>query len=46
MLVPSIPLSMHDCHGLVGVLAHSPVYAFVTVGALLSVGAVAELFRA
>ena len=38
LLVPAIPLSQHDCHGLIGVLAHSPLYAFMGLTAFLAVG--------
>ncbi len=36
LLVPSVPLSMHDCHGFVGFLAHSPLYAFFGITAVLA----------
>ena len=46
LLVPTIPLSMHDCHGFVGALAHSPLYAFIGVTAALPfVGMVAASRR-
>ncbi len=35
LLVPTISLSMHDCHGFVGALAHSPVYGFIALSAAL-----------
>ena len=38
LLIPSVPLFGHECHGFVGFLAHSPLYAFMAltpvVGAL------------
>ena len=46
LLIPSIPLSQHQCFGFVGFLAHSPLYGFLalTVG-LLATGLVVALRR-
>ena len=35
VLVPTVPLSGHTCHGLVGALAHSPLYAFQALTVVL-----------
>lgn len=43
--LPSIPLSMHECHGFVGFLAHSPLYAFLGVSVLLTAIAALALVR-
>ena len=45
LLVPAIPLSQHDCHGVVGALAHSPLYAFMGLTAFLAVGATVATLR-
>ena len=29
LLPAAVPLAGHDCHGLIGIAAHSPYYAFV-----------------
>ena len=45
LLVPTVPLSQHDCHGLIGVAAHSPLYAFVGLTAFLAVAASVRTLR-
>ena len=52
LLVPSVPLAQHQCFGFVGFLAHSPLYAFLTLtagfvafGAALSLRSAAAAFR-
>ena len=46
LLIPSIPLSQHQCFGFIGFLAHSPLYAFLALTAgLLAVGLVFALRR-
>lgn len=46
LLVPSIPLSDHTCHGFVGLLAHSPLYAFQGLTVVLVVHTVVSSGRA
>ena len=43
LLVATVPLANHDCHGLVGALAHSPFYAFVALTVGLCVGGLASV---
>ena len=45
LLVASMPLANHDCHGVVGALAHSPFYAFVALTASLCVAGLASVVR-
>ena len=45
LLVPSIPTFGHECHGFVGFLAHSPMYAFFALSALWLLLAMVALGR-
>ncbi len=45
LLVPAVLLWNHTCHGAIGLLAHSPLYAFQALSALFVVLALVSLAR-
>ena len=45
LLLPSVPLFGHECHGFVGFLAHTPLYAFQGLTVLLAAGLIVAAER-
>ena len=45
LLVPGVLLWNHECHGAIGLLAHSPLYAFQALSAFFAVVGVVALRR-
>ena len=45
LLIPSVPLSGHQCHGAIGLLAHSPLYALRALSAFFVLLGVVVLAR-
>ena len=45
LLVPAVMLWNHECHGAIGLLAHSPLYAFQALSAVFAVMGVVALAR-
>ena len=45
LLLASVPIANHDCHGVVGALAHSPFYAFIALTVGLCAAGLASVVR-
>ena len=45
LLIPAVLLWGHECHGAIGVLAHSPLYGFQALTACFGIVGIAALRR-